>query len=113
MLTPATRVSLKNNMRVKGARHRSHTLCESIYTEHLEEAEPSMGREQTGLPGLEEAGVGSDCSWDGISFGGMGMFRNWTEVVVAQLCECANCHCTVHLQMHKKGKFYVMCTLQQ
>lgn len=43
-------------------------------------------------------GLGSDCSWDGVSFWGDGMFWNWT-VVPAAPCECAKRHFIIHFNV--------------
>ena len=50
----------------------------------------------------EEGVIRSDCLMGtGFPFGVMKMFRNQTEVVVAQHCECTKCQLIVHFKTLK------------
>ena len=49
----------------------------------------SACQELGGGPG---AGVGVTASGDSFPFGAVEMFRNETEMMAAQCCECAQCH---------------------
>lgn len=71
--------------------------CASIGQKCPERAS-HRGRRQTGDgQGLGD-GVGSECSRVRVSLGVTRMFWNWTEVVVAQHGECAECHQTGRLR---------------
>ena len=70
----------------------------------------STDRKQIGgCQGLGKGGLRSDCLM-GISFPfggfllGWWVFQNW-EVMVAQLGECAKCHCVVHFKMGSFREF--------
>lgn len=49
----------------------------------------------------------------GIEFQFGKMKNFWSWMVVAEQCECTECHRTVHLKMAKMVKFYVMHILPQ